>query len=661
MSYLNNLRLVFSGTFQADVSTVNNDVRHFDNDTFKEVYQTPQQGNAWNGWWHPTGGAQFRLLDCTVRQVHYGDGTGAASASADPIVGALVAGSDSRVAGKLVDIDPQWQLASVIFGLQMRFVGEGDGPDFFGGSYEPAPFRDLYFGRLASSGDSGATAAFQSVLTDVAWGDAPSRFVDELRAAAHDGLLSVQLNTFGYTLDATSDRFTLGTMVGVVGPYLEGEPRSFVRGRRMTPVVYAAGPNQGNPKSGVNFFNAQVVEAEDPSPGDPVAHALVDFGNALPLADGSGALKDLGTLVWGVLLDPDTPEGAAVTEGTDALGLGGRIPYTDPGWLVETGGIWAAPVAADQADVVASRPLALIEVTSDTTGTVLVRESTDGLSVRAEQLLHRAEPGETCATTFFAAQYGEPLAGAAVEFELQPKQSGGGGSSPSDTSAPDAPIPDVNFPASALTLPTSPLTTGPDGRATLRMQTADPGRPRGYIDGQLYQIQYAVAGMPQSQMQEFDLVVLLLFSGFEAPERPTWTEDIAPIMTLYGNLYPVMSRQLFPLSDYRAVVENRELLKLAFGLPLDDPNSMPVTRDLSGAKRAAILRWLDDPRYSPTQDRPPAEAETLLDGLPPTLAARRAPAPEASLTAAADAAADPTPSLGGKAEFVRSLRRARDE
>jgi hypothetical protein len=28
MSYLNNVRLVFTGKFQADVSTVNNDVRH---------------------------------------------------------------------------------------------------------------------------------------------------------------------------------------------------------------------------------------------------------------------------------------------------------------------------------------------------------------------------------------------------------------------------------------------------------------------------------------------------------------------------------------------------------------------------------------------------------------------------------------------------------
>ena len=39
MSYLDNIRLVFTGKFQADVSTVNNDVRHFDNATFDPGFQ----------------------------------------------------------------------------------------------------------------------------------------------------------------------------------------------------------------------------------------------------------------------------------------------------------------------------------------------------------------------------------------------------------------------------------------------------------------------------------------------------------------------------------------------------------------------------------------------------------------------------------------------
>ena len=63
MSYLNKLRLVFAGDFQADVSTVNNDVRHYDNATFEERFQQPfeneyHQNNTdliYNGYWNPEG------------------------------------------------------------------------------------------------------------------------------------------------------------------------------------------------------------------------------------------------------------------------------------------------------------------------------------------------------------------------------------------------------------------------------------------------------------------------------------------------------------------------------------------------------------------------------------------------------------------------------
>jgi hypothetical protein len=67
------------------------------------------------------------------------------------------------------------------------------------------------------------------------------------------------------------------------------------------------------------------------------------------------------------------------------------------------------------------------------------------------------------------------------------------------------------------------------------------------------------------------------------------------------------------------------LLLPAFGLVTDSPNSMPVTRDLSSAKRGAILRWLNSPGPDgnpllgtapaavPDQARPAAAAVTALD------------------------------------------------
>jgi hypothetical protein len=49
------------------------------------------------------------------------------------------------------------------------------------------------------------------------------------------------------------------------------------------------------------------------------------------------------------------------------------------------------------------------------------------------------------------------------------------------------------------------------------------------------------------------------------------------------------------LADPTSLWEHKAELQHVFGLTLTDPNSMPVTRDLSPAKRAAIETWLSAP------------------------------------------------------------------
>src|SRR5256885_8057357 len=110
MSYLNALRLHFSGKFQANVSTVNNDPGHFDNATFQPSYQQMQGGAAWNGWFNPQGDAAFRLLGCRVTSASLANGE--PPPASDVINRALVADSDSQVCAKLVDLDSEQQLVS---------------------------------------------------------------------------------------------------------------------------------------------------------------------------------------------------------------------------------------------------------------------------------------------------------------------------------------------------------------------------------------------------------------------------------------------------------------------------------------------------------------------------------------------------------------------
>ena len=99
MSYLNNSRLIFSGTFQADVSTVNNDARHFDNALWEPRFQDFQKPDGTeDGWWNPIGSGAFRLIGCRVSSVHYRDGTGTSSVAEDAAVGLMVGGANDRVA-----------------------------------------------------------------------------------------------------------------------------------------------------------------------------------------------------------------------------------------------------------------------------------------------------------------------------------------------------------------------------------------------------------------------------------------------------------------------------------------------------------------------------------------------------------------------------------
>ncbi len=87
MSYLNPLRLHFSGSFQAAISTVNNDPVHYDSASFQRSYQQPQSGEELNGWFSPEGSGDWRLADCVVTAAFLADGTPAKPV--DPVRAAM--------------------------------------------------------------------------------------------------------------------------------------------------------------------------------------------------------------------------------------------------------------------------------------------------------------------------------------------------------------------------------------------------------------------------------------------------------------------------------------------------------------------------------------------------------------------------------------------
>src|SRR6478609_6334243 len=92
MTYLNGPRLHFAGSFNVDVSTVNNFVTHF-----RDPNDPDEPG------WNPAGSARWKLVDCKVTRAVHQDGTIAQTAADHPVIGLALNQIDRAV---MVDLDP---------------------------------------------------------------------------------------------------------------------------------------------------------------------------------------------------------------------------------------------------------------------------------------------------------------------------------------------------------------------------------------------------------------------------------------------------------------------------------------------------------------------------------------------------------------------------
>jgi hypothetical protein len=558
MSYLQWPRLVFSGQFQADVSTVNNDPEHFDSSKFQPNYQQPGQTN---GWWNPTGTGAWRLKGCTVQQVTYRDGSICDDPAQDSIVGAPVNDDESGVEAKLVDLDSEQQMVSQIWGLKI-ILGASGGPIGFSSDFEVTAFSDLFARFPAGQPDSFFGAMFQSILELTEWrGAGSSRFLQELSQGAPPTRLSIKFNVDGFNDDSTSSGFTFGRVVGSIGPYDAAEPKHFVAGRALAPVG----------SSVLNTAYATIVDNI----------LAIDLGNSLTTTAPGGPLADQGELRL-VILKANGP-----------LLRVGDIPYSESQWYQKTAGIITFPLTAEQLSQAMTSPLAVVGGAAGA-GPPLLAEADDGIWIRADTYVFRLNPGDHATTTFFATTFGKRTPGLKISLGYDATIMAG--------QTTQGPIPGpsvVGEPHSALSFPAT-STTGSDGSVSVTLQASDPGKPRGYIDGQVYGVTYgpgptapAVASVTNPSL----ILSALVWSGDSAPGQPTWIKDVLPIFVQYSNLYPVM-KPFVDLSDFDDVVAKRMLVKQVFSLPASDPFYMPVTRDLSRAKQAMILAWLDNPLKS---------------------------------------------------------------
>jgi hypothetical protein len=632
VSYLSRSRFHFAGTYLADPCTVNNlpvnvagaDVAEPDAiAAFRDrawVVTNPD-GTGGTGLWNPNGSHAFGFRNVTVRSAVGADG---GPVTGDPVVGLTLA-TPGRPPAKLVDLDPDQQMASMIFGLGVT-LRDGAGTVFLRASLTPVPFTDIWRRLTSGDGDGSASAAYQSTLTDLQWGDvSASPLLTQLRAAAGDGLLSIKFNVDGYAGPQAG-----GRIVGTVGVATAGEPVHTVLGRQFggREIAPPRRPDpRFRPRRNINFFAGVVDEA--------ARKIRLDLGNAVPAAAPGAAAPDIGELTLAYRDDGGTVTPLA------------PIDYRHAGWYERTAGVVDLPadraLTGDELAQVADHPLLIVAV-NDGQPSVAIEETP--VHVRADMFIARLDPETPWVVRFHVTERGKPKANAQVILQV---------------SRPPGPEDAVTRLLAGLELPPSPVTSDQHGVAEATLTAHDPGSPRFYndgsgergaLDGQVYMIRYAVAGV--AAVNPSNVVSVLVWNRFPTdPEHPlTWNTGIGAIFRPYGNLYPFMTLTQsvdLDLAVYEKVAERSLDIAVRLGLPITDPLYMPVTRDLSGQKTQAILAWLDNPG----PDGNPLLGPPAVEGIAP------APEPVAPVAAPAPVAVDPQDvALGSKTAFARRLARA---
>ena len=585
MSYLHLPRLTFSGDFISDVSTVNNDTQHYNNATFEPSFQIPAASGT-DGWWNPDGGATFGFQNCQVMQVINEDGTVVADPTLDNIIGQVVAGAEGRNSGKMVDLDPDNQMVSALWGVTFRIL-TAENELLLEGKIKPTSFRDLQQRQTNGGKPNGQAlgATWTSVLEEVVWGAQAdtSPFLYALRQKTQQNKISINLNAFGYYYTHTDGRFSLGRILGSIGPWFENEPELFAPARRLYGVY-----QNGNVFGGSNFLFDQQN-----------ARLSVDLGSSFPVSDSMGTINFNSKLFLAIskqpVNNPPSPNNTLIPE--SAVTIIGQVPYMQgvKNWLNNTCGIVDLfNLSTDVMAALENNQLLLVVSNNSNQYLLVAREAIGGYVCRADNFVQRIDTNQTVNVNLYAYQFGKPLADQAITLTMEPPTP----NTPKDLNQP--PISETygnNNPQDGLTFSAS-CTTNSNGMAQIAITGNSINSPRVYIDGQIYWIDYDTVGnssndpaMPGPNPMS---ITAHLRDDFAIPENPVWS-DIAPIMIQFANLYPIMSKFFINFADPHALIAKKEILKFAFTRDILDPIYMPVTRDLSENKRLTILKWLDNP------------------------------------------------------------------
>ncbi len=555
MSYLDVPRLHFFGSFTANPSTINNTPTNYS-------LQPPLDPS-----WNPNGSHAWKFPSVTVQTVVGPDGPG----SGDPLVGTPVTSTNQPSTAKLVDLDPEQQMVSMIFGLQIQVGSSASGT--VTGTFQPSPFMDIFAREIGVGPDMVFAAYYQSVLTNLQWSPTlASPILQQLKAASPDSL-SIKFVVDDLHNDSGAPNFTFGRVAGTLGPAFPGEPANFPEGRLMRPQTVWFNPNNSSGFSGAVQVNYTPFKV-DGSRGK----VTVDFGNTFPTATPSSSAPATPPLPFASPAPADLGPLLVTILGRGAPVILGPVDNSAQAYQA-TAGIQEFAASPEEIGALRRNPLGVVQPASGALLPVVLTEDPACTSLIASPLVLRLNPGESAEVTLNTFQIGAPAPGQTVYLQLTNSNLQGG----SGNLEVGVPVDAIEFPAS--------VTTDQNGQAvfTVTASPNGPGNPREFIDGQVYGISFS---WPLQSMPNPNIAMSVhIYDKVAVPAAPTWENDVEPILLPYNDLYPFMANMI-ALDNEQAVTQNKADIEMRMQLPLTDPRYMPVTRDISDAKKQIVLKWL---------------------------------------------------------------------
>ncbi|XP_035665941.1 uncharacterized protein LOC118409176 [Branchiostoma floridae] len=492
-------------------------------------------------------------------------------------------------------------------------------------------------------GDPGSSGYWSSVLESVTWLDQKDdgekdtwdnivlTFVDQLKYPHGDSSPAAETLYIKFTVDMMNEdprtrNFAHGRVIGSISTVgdVETQKLGFPEFNRMLwgqGLITALNGQPTLPQM-MDYYHAPFYIDEKNY------KFVVDLSNSLP-THLNGSLVDRGNLLLLLIYRRDSLkwENGMIKNCDDILHNPeinvGTIGYTADEWLRQDAGIVIMDIAGQDPKehnvvvMVVKEEAPPCQQCQKQCLPVLV-EHHKGLYIGAaeDRVFRIPEPNTESKRTgedddkvswtlkIFATQFGKPAKNTKLNVKLNTDRN------------------DICIPTDAITLGpdyesfhTSPgqFITNYQGLASITFTTnregLDCSNPdletrRGYqVDGQLYVYDITVQpkGDTDVAFPQNLKTTIHLYCKHESKPPYTWVDDIYPICQQYDNLYPVM-KPLFNLASYREVVRDstRKQLLHSLQLPIEDPNHMPVTRDLSPAKKDMLVHWLKqhDRKYS---------------------------------------------------------------